>query len=226
MTRPPGFLLFMYLLFFFFFSETINVYACLFLCLFIVFCLLVYCLLFACLLFACYCFCLLVYFFLFACLLGFFCLLVCWGDCQQLFKKIKNEQTTRVCFFSSPETINVHACLFLCLFSVFVCLFIVYCLLVYCFLFACLLRRLSTVRCSERYADLRSLLCNQASQLEVTSSPDPIFQMAEPGHCPGNLAALKLLMTRLTWKMKCNQRKRSGLLSNSLPVCLPGKGSQ
>ena len=188
--------------------------------------LLVYCFLFACLLFIV---CLLL--FLFACLLFFVCLFV-EETVNSCSKRLKMTRPPGFVFFPSLETINVHACLFLCLFSVFVCLFIVYCLLVYCLLFACLLFFVclfveeAVNSCSERYADLRSLLCNQASQLEVTSSPDPIFQMAEPGHCPGNLAALKLLMTRLTWKMKCNQRKRSGLLSNSLPVCLPGKGSQ
>ena len=92
---------------------------------------------------------------------------------------------------------------FTCLLVLFTCLLIL--CLVYLFIgFVCLY--IDFVPCllvlfvdeavnsrSERYIDLESLFCNQASQLEVTSIPKPVFFFKQPG-----------LKTELNWKIKCN----------------------
>ena len=73
--------------------------------------------------------------------------------------------------------------------------------------------KLSTVAQKDTHTDLENLFCNQASQLEVTSIPKPVFFFKRPG-----------LKTELNWKIKCNLSGLCVILCYILPCnCLYSK---
>ena len=149
-----------------------------------------------------YHFCLLVYW-LFACLLVLF---TCYWFCLLVIGFVYLLLVWFTCLLVLFTCLLILCLVYL--FIGFVCLYIdfVPCLLVL-FVDEAVNSR------SERYIDLESLFCNQASQLEVTSIPKPVFFFKQPG-----------LKTELNWKIKCNLSGLCVILCYTLPCnCLYSK---